>query len=356
VIKLQQTIIDLFEKGFNYFKYPIFSNVYFQALLIMIIFIIVAEIVFYILEKIFLKLTLKTKTKADDLIVEQTKYPLFYIVLFYGIKLGLVKLSFLPNYLDKGITVLIMIIFMVALNRVLRILIEFWGKIFSKKTKLHVEEVVLPLFYKITKFVVIVIAILWGLYILEIDLTPYLAAAGLGGLVLGLALQDSLKNIFGGLMLVFDETYRIGDKVKLESGEIGVVHDIGLRSTKLRTYDNELIYVPNSYLVNSKLQNFTRPNAEVRVGVEFGVVYGSDVEKVKKVITKTLEKMNVDKINVVFLEMADYALKFKAFFWVDNWADSYSKKLEATEKIYNALNKAKIGIPFPTYTVEMKKK
>ncbi|MFH1682821.1 MAG: mechanosensitive ion channel family protein, partial [Candidatus Woesearchaeota archaeon] len=156
-----------------------------------------------------------------------------------------------------------------------------------------------------------------------------------------------------------DENFEVGDKVKLESGDLGEILDIGLRSTKIRTYDNEVIYVPNGYLANSRILNYTRPTAKIRVGVEFGVVYGSDVKKVQKVVMdviKGMEEVLDDPAPAVqFLQMADFALNFKAYFWVPDWKNSYSKKLEATEKIYNALNKAKISIPFPTSTVYLKK-
>jgi small-conductance mechanosensitive channel len=172
-------------------------------------------------------------------------------------------------------------------------------------------------------------------------------------------LQDSLKNVFGGITLILDKTFRVGDKIKLESGEVGEIEDIGLRSTKLRTYDNELIYVPNGQLANARVQNYTRPTEMVRVSVVFGVEYGSDVKKVQKTVLGVIKKIKdiLDKPEptVQFLEMGDFSLNFAARFWVPRWDKSFGKKLEATEKIYDALNKAKIGIAFPTQTIYLKK-
>ena len=136
--------------------------------------------------------------------------------------------------------------------------------------------------------------------------------------------------------------------------------DIGLRSTKMRTYDNQLLNIPNGYLANSRIQNYTQPNPKIRVVVEFGVEYGTNVDKVRKAVVKEISSIS-DVIlenpepNCVFIEMGDFALKFKALFWVKNWQEAYGKKLEATEKIYNLLNKLKIGIPYPTQTIELKK-
>ncbi len=210
------------------------------------------------------------------------------------------------------------------------------------------------------KVVFTIIGIIWMLYLWGIDITPYLAGVGISGIILGLALQDSLKNILGGISVLLDKTFQVGDKVALESGEVGTINDIGLRSTKMITFDNEVIYVPNGYMANSRIRNYTRPDPKIRVRVEFGVEYGSDVDKVKKIVAETIKRM--EKVlekpapSVQFMSMGDFALKFRVVFWVPHWDNEFPKKVEATEKIYNALNAAKIGIPFPTQTVFLKNK
>jgi len=80
-------------------------------------------------------------------------------------------------------------------------------------------------------------------------------ALGIGGLAIGLALNSSLANIFGGIQLILDRSLIVGDKIMLDSGEVGVVLDSGLRSTKMRTYDNEVIFLPNSQLANTRVKN-----------------------------------------------------------------------------------------------------
>jgi len=159
--------------------------------------------------------------------------------------------------------------------------------------------------------------------------------------------------------MILDKTLKVGDKIKIESGEVGEIHDVGLRSTKIKTYDNQIIVVPNGQLVNSRIQNYTKPNSKIRVTVQFGVEYGTEIKKVKDLVKKTVLSMKEimeDPAPVINFEtMGDFALNFTAKFWVSNWGEAYGKKLEATEKIYNALNAAKINIPFPTQTVYLKK-
>jgi small-conductance mechanosensitive channel len=334
------------------------QNKYIFAILILITFVIGAKLLLYIFEKYFQKWAKKTKTEVDDIIFEKTKNPAFYFLLAIGLKLAILHLE-INGVVNSLVNTLMAIVFVFILARVVDTVIDIWGETFAKKTKSDIDDVLLPLFHKFTKVLFVIIAILWVLKIWGIDIGPYLAGAGILGIVIGFALQDSLKNILGGITLLLDKTFEIGDKVKIESGEVGTIHDIGLRSTKLVTYDNEVIYIPNGYLSNSRVQNYTRPNPKVRVGIDFGVEYGSNPAKVIELIVGTLK--GIDGLlsepmpAVHFLSMGDFALNFKAYFWVERWGDAYSKKLEATESIYNALNKAKIGIPFPTQTIELKK-
>ena len=180
------------------------------------------------------------------------------------------------------------------------------------------------------------------------------------GIAISFAVKDSLSNIFGGISIILDQSFRVGDKIKIDSGEVGVVEDIGLRSTKIKNYDNQIIILPNGYMANAKVINYAQPNNLVKFRVNFGVDYGSNPEKVKKVIIETLIKIkNVLKDpapGVVFKEMGDSALIFQAMAWVDDYNDAFMTKEESTNKIYLALNKAKIGIPFPQMDVHLKKK
>ncbi len=336
----------------------ILENKYIVSLLIIATAAVLGKMVMFIFSQYLERFAAKTKNKFDDMIFEHTKRPLLYLLIAYGIKLALLNFG-IDGTVDKIIDSVMAAVFLFALLRGIDIVVETWAITFSKKTKTQVDDVLLPLLHKVTKVLFVVIGLLWVLKIWHVDITPYLAGVGISGIVLGLALQDSLKNIFGGVTLLLDKTYLIGDKIKLESGEIGTIHDIGLRSTKMVTVDNEIMYIPNGFLANSRVTNYARPDPKVRSSVSFGVEYGTDVEKVRKLVLAVLKETEgilADPApSVQFTEMGDFALHFKANFWVEKWNQAYDRKLEATEKIYNALNKAKIGIPFPTQTVYLKK-
>ena len=335
---------------------------YLKFLAALVITVIIAFLAKIILKHILKPLAEKTKTKIDDLIIKSVSSIIFYIALLLGIKVGLQDFEFGENIqaIFNGIinTFLILIVTILLLKIISGFALQ-WTKEWKFKTKTTADERLIPFLQKILKAVVIVLALIFAFNAWKINISPLLATAGIAGIAIGLAVKDSLSNILGGLQLVLDKTFKVGDKIQLESGELGVIMDVGLRSTKLRTYDNEVIYIPNGYLANTKIKNFTEPDLSIRASVSFGVEYGSDTKKVQKVVLEAIKKIeNVleqPEPVVLFLEMSDFSLDFVARAWVESYTDAYSTKLKMTDEIYNALNKANIGIPFPTRTVYTKK-
>jgi len=160
--------------------------------------------------------------------------------------------------------------------------------------------------------------------------------------------------------MILDKSIQVGEVVVLDAETKGTILDIGLRSTKIRTYDNEVIIIPNGQLEEMKIQNVVKPEPAVRVVIPFGVAYGSNIDRVKKIVLKELAKIEgLDKSEgresvVRFREMGDSALLFKAYYWMETYENRFASIDTANELIYNALNKAKIGIPFPQMDVWIK--
>lgn len=334
-------------------------NKWLYALVLTILFYLAAKLIAWILRVVVHAFVKKTKTNVDDLILEKTK--IWFVGLFFFIALRIWVIPVLNGGILEKInnSVIVFLITMIVIV-IAGISINVWGKIWARRTKSTLDDNLLPLFRKLSNVILGVAGLLFILKIWSIDVTPFLAGAGVAGLVLGLALKDTLANIFGGISLILDKNFQIDDVIKLSSGEIGKIMDIGLRSTKVSTFDNELLVIPNANLANATIQNFAQPEPKARVVVEFGVVYGTDVEKVRKTVLSAINKVeNVlddPKPRVYFNTMGDFSLGFRLFFWVDNYTKRFNAKEKATEAVYNSLNKAKIGIPFPTQTVYLKKK
>ena len=336
------------------------SNKYVFSLIIIAAFALFAYFLSLLTNTYFEKIAKHTKTKIDDLIFKYIKWPAFYLFGFYGVRLAISNLNLSSTSLLKLINSVLALIFSIFILRVFDAVLEYWI-LNNKKNQLSVREMILPLLHKVTKAVFGAIALIWILSIWGVDVTPYLAGVCIGGIVLGLALQDTFKNIFGGISLILDKTIQVGDRIKLDRGDVGIVSEVGIRSTKMLTTDNEVVYVPNGYLANSVVLNSSRPDPNVRLSIYLGIAYGTSIEAVKKVIMEVLkntkEVLKDPQPTILFLEMGDFALKFKINFWVANWDQRFAdrKKSEVTETLYNALNKAGIEIPFPTRTIYLKK-
>jgi MscS family membrane protein len=334
------------------------ENLYLRFLLILVITLILACLAKVILKSVLKPLAQKTKTKIDDLIVKSLSSIIFYIFLVLGLKIGFQKIKFESKILNNLIDSLLIVIVTIFIIRILHDFSQHWLNEWASKTKSTADDRLIPLIEKILKVAILVLAVIFIFNAWQINISPLLATAGIAGLAVGLAVKDSLSNILGGIQLVLDRTFKVGDKVQLESGETGVILDIGLRSTKLKTYDNEVIYIPNGYLANAKVKNFTMPDLTIRVNIDFGVEYGSDSDQVKHVVLEAIKKvesvLEEPPPDVLFSKMSDFSLDFVARAWVKNYTEAFSTKLNITDEIYKALNKANIGIPFPTRTVYTK--
>lgn len=346
--------MDFLSNLFN----DIIGNIYLKFLFIFAVSILVAFIVKAIMRQVLKPLAKKTKTKIDDLIIKSISSIIFYIVVILGFKVGIQHFEFETSIYSSIVNSLFILVIMMMILKIITNFSKHWLKEWASKTESTADDRLIPLVAKILKAVTIILGIFFIFDTWDINLSPLLATAGIAGIAIGFAVRDSLANILGGIQLVLDKTFKVGDKIELESGEMGVILDIGIRSTKLKTYDNEVIYIPNGSLANTKIKNFTVPDLSVRVNVNFGVEYGSDPEKVRNVVLETIKKIDTvienPEPSVQFLNMSDFSLDFVARVWVQSYTDAYSTKLKVTDEIYNALNKAGIGIPFPTRTVYTK--
>lgn len=338
------------------------GNKYIYAVLILIAFILFAKLFLVIVKRFISKITAKTKTCIDDKLIAAGRAPVYYLLIIFGIyaSMRIMGISEKSETIVSNILFSILIlIFAILAIRVFRILIGFWGETWAKNTKMTLDDDILPLLNKIMMAVIIIIALLSVLKVWGVNITGFLAGLGIAGIAIGFAVQDSLKNIFGGVSLMLDRNFKIADRIRLDSGEIGEVKDIGLRSTKILTLTREMLIVPNGMLANSKFENMALPDSRIIVKIKFGVAYGSDVKKVKKTIIEAVKNighvLHEPEPNVRFTDMGDSSLNFICFVWVDHYKNANETTSMLNEAVYNALNKAKIGIPFPTRTVYMKK-
>lgn len=335
------------------------ENQYFRAFLIVLIFFLISKLVTFISSKYFKKWANKTKTTLDDLIVEKLKPPFVYIIVLFGLQIAMKQIENNANWFESLVQSILAIFLIYTGFIIVDVIFRLWSETFKKKYNNKTIDSLAPLFKKTILMVLSILGLIWILYIWGVDIRPILAGVGIVGFVIGFAMQDSLKNIFGGIALILDKTLRVGERIVLEGGEAGIIKDVSIRSTKIKTFDNELLTVPNGRLAEMKIRNFNQPDLTLRVIVKFSTVYGVETDYVRQLISNLMlqdQSIKKDPVpDVLMIEMADSGLNWLARFWVEDQSQAYTKKIEFLDLIYKELNKNKIEIPFPTSTVYLKR-
>lgn len=343
-----------------------FQDKYVLSISVFFLSVIVAVIVGWFIKNVFGRLAAKTETKADDVIISKTWQAVVFLIITAGLRVALNSLDIKDvtvNHIVDSITILLATYIVIAAGDVC---IEEYGRYRFKKYNVKTDPSLLPFFHKAYFSLCVIVSIMFLLHEWEINLTPVLAGLGVAGLVLGFALKSTIENVFGGVSILLDRTFKIGDVVQIETGgrveggDTGTVVDIGIRSTKILAFDGDIITVPNGQIAVLRVKNLKQPTPKVRADILFSAAYGSDVENVKKTVLLAIKGMthllSEPEPKILFESMADSSLNFKAMIWIDSYENRLLAKEEATKRIYNALNKAKIDIPFPTRTVYLKRK
>jgi small conductance mechanosensitive channel len=216
---------------------------------------------------------------------------------------------------------------------------------------------------RVSAVVVVALGLFIALGVLNLGkaLTSLLAGAGVVGLAIGLALQGTLANTFAGLILSFRKKIQIGHWVET-SGFSGEVMDINLKDFTLKEADNNIVIIPNKTILDNPLKNYSL-TTRMRVYIECGVGYESDLEKVeeltKNVIANTFDQVKTaDDVEFYYTEFGGSSINYMCRFWID--AESMLEKLRAKTKaiieIKKAYDKENINIPFPIRTLQFDNK
>ena len=331
---------------------------YVVAIVILIVFFILAQITNFLFNKVFKVLTAKTKNNTDDKIIKILNMPIFYSIVLLGAYQSFNYIGALASYSDsflKIINSLVIIIWIYAIAKLANVIISELGFKFAEKTKSTLDDELMPLFQKLSNIIIYFAGIMILLKTWNIDITPLLASAGIMGFVIAFAAQDTLSHLFGGVSIYFDKPFKVGDRIQLESGEIGDVLEIGIRSTRIKTFDETVVILPNSKIANSKIINYNQPASKIKEKIKIGVAYGSDINKVKKIlldIAENTEGVEKDpKPSVYFTEFLDHALEFVIVTWVDNPGEKFMVKTRINEEIYRRFNEEGIQLPYPTQDI-----
>jgi MscS family membrane protein len=316
-------MLDQFQTSITPILESFGENPIMQASIVIIISFLIASIFKYIIISGLKRLLSRSQVNFGNGVLDLLHAPIYYSVLLIGLSSALLILKpaeeflFVGTSILKSISMLIWAMFLLKANRVLLkglALHPTRFNTFNNKT--------LPLFQNIINIIIIVLAVYLIFSIWNVDMTAWLASAGIVGIAVGFAAKDTLANLFSGVFIMADAPYKVGDYIVLDSSERGEITHIGIRSTRMLTREHIEITIPNSVMGNSKIINESGgPHEKSRCRVPVGVSYNTDIDLVRSVLMAIAigEKMVCiePEPRVRFRRFSGSALDFELLVWID---------------------------------------
>jgi MscS family membrane protein len=360
-IEVQTLLSYIYSSKYGY----ILSETVFNIPIANIIAAVLSLLFFLFLRKIFTSLVIttlqplvdKTSTFCDDRVLSALKGPISFAFIIIGLKL-FISLLFIENYYIKTIIYSMSIYNLFwaiyELTYAFRdIVYKFTGK-FNPGLSYEMGSFILAVVRGVILFVGFgAILQLWG-----VNVAGLLAGLGIGGLALALAAKDTAANLFGSIALLLDKSIRIGEWIKIDGVE-GIVKDIGMRTTKIRTFKKSLVTLPNQLIANSHIENFSRREVR-RIKMKIGLTYSTTSAQIESIVTDIrdmlsshdgISKKNTTLVNFVEFNDSSLDILIYTFTNTSNWKKYMDIKQDVGFKIMKIVEKNGSSFAFPSQSI-----
>ncbi len=300
-----------------------------------------------------------TTSLIDDIIFHNLRIPSIFWCLLVGLYVALDLAHFPPRPTALGLKILYALLVLSVTAAAANVAGAGLAQVL-KERQLPIPATGLS--FTIFKATVWSLGLLVLLGSLGVSVTPILTALGVGGLAVALALQETLSNFFAGVHLLLSRPIRVGDFVKLETGQEGYVVDIGWRSTKLQMPQNNIVVVPNSKMAQSILINYSMPDPRMAVTVQVGVAYDADPDVVERTLldeaAKAAEEVpgllkDPPAVARLIPGFGESSLDFTVTCFVQSYEDHAPAQHALRKRIYRRFRSDGIDIPFPQRTIHI---
>jgi MscS family membrane protein len=329
------------------------------ALAIIIGTFVATKIVYWVLSNILRKLTAKTKTNLDDVLIDKLEKPIRYSILIIGYWIAIhyiyIENEGVMNFLEAMASIAAVLTLTSITSRVFDALVTEVVQPMVEKTEGGADNYILPIISKAVKGIIWTFGIIIGLDNIGFDITAMIAGLGIGGLALALAAQDSVKNIFAGIMIFLDKPFKIKDRIQIE-GFDGVVEEVGLRSTRIRTLDGRIVTIPNSTFTDNSVVNVTSQPA-LKIVLNLGLTYDTDevgmqkgVDILRQIVADNSDILEED-CSAGFKDFGDFSLGILFIYYVKpeaHWLDSQNT---ISKEVLARFTAAGLDFAFPTQTL-----
>ena len=322
----------------------------------------IAVLTVYLVNWTIKKLLRGEEEETRNKMAKLLNWPIFILVFTYGSINALAVLDQMPCWLYDLITSTYRLIFSIVvvflIYRTYRSIIIPFSKDFSERKGSNAAKSFIPLMDIIGGMMIVVFGIMWILAYNGVDIMVFVAGLGILGIILGIALQDTISNFFSGLWIMMDQPFAEGDTIVYEKEYCEVIRT-GFRSTRLyNILGHEYLIVPNNMLANRTIYNKNEPDLNLRIELDVGVEYGSDITKTKEIILEAIEaqpSVVTDdfkrKAIVNFKQFGDDSLEFLAWYYVREVLDQWRTAGLVQEHMDKQFREEGIVVAFPQRTV-----
>ncbi|MCB9173400.1 MAG: mechanosensitive ion channel family protein [Flavobacteriales bacterium] len=330
------------------------------SLLIILGAIVVGKIVFWISNKFLKKLTAKSSSKLDDIVIDMIEEPVVFAIAIAGIWFGLERLHFsegLDNWLTKIYHVMIAINITWFIARFLDAIIREYVIPFTEKSETDLDNQIIPIVRKGVRTVIWVVGIIVALNNAGYDVGALIAGLGIGGLALAMAAKESVSNMFGGIMVFTVKAFKVGDRIKI-NGFDGTITEISFQVSRMRTLEGRLVTIPNSLFIGNMVENVTaEPTRKITLNI--GLIYDTTPEQIQKGIDVlkniSTNSENLDEGTVIsFTDFGAYALGITFIYYIKKEANIFDTQTEINLEILKQFKSAGLEMAFPTQTIYTK--
>lgn len=328
-------------------------------LLSLVLYRIVSWIIGYFLIKILRKIL--NNSSVIDNYINPISNPISFLIVISIVSFFLPLLE-IPIQFNVWVSNIIKVLYPITLTMIIYrssdLIADFYS-LLAAKTETTVDDNLIPLVRKVIKIIIVILGLLYSLSVLGVEITPLLAGASVGGLALALAAQDTLKNFFGSITIYTDSPFEIGDWIVFDGGE-GVVEEIRVRSTRIRTFHNSVISVPNGILADLKIDNMGRRRFR-RFRSQIGLTYDTPPDLIDAYITGLREivkehpKTKNDYYEIHLNEFGTSSLNILVyiFFEVENWSQELKARQEFMLEAIRLAKELNVRFAFPTSTLHI---
>jgi len=327
------------------------------SLLIILSAVVAGKIIYWFFGNIVKKITSKTKTKIDDIIIDMIEEPIVLAITILGLWIGLHRLDFTENWynwMGKVYHILITINVTWLIARLIDALIEEYVVPLAKKTESDFDDQIIPIIKKGLRSVIWILGIIIALNNAGYDVTALIASLGIGGLALAMAAKDSVANIFGGVMVFTDKPFKVGDRIKI-NGFDGVIEEVGIRASRMRTLEGRLVTIPNAQFTGNMVENITAEPTR-KVVLNLGLTYNTTSQQMEEAIAllKEIAAVNTDieeNISVAFNNFGDFSLGILFIYYIKKESDILNTQTAMNLEILRKFNEHGLEMAFPTQTI-----